>query len=337
LVYGSSATTWQLSDPHYRELFAREAAILFTEDDLLWWRLRPTPRSGLRFEHGDQIIGFAQRHGMLVIGAHLVWDEGFGDGWTEEDLWGMDEQAARDLILGTIAAVVGRYRGRVACWIVVNEALDDSGLRGDVPWYSTIGPSYVAESFRAAHEADPDALLVLNDFGYETDDAYTQAAGKRGATLAFLSELLEAGVPVHALGVQAHLRGGTFAADFDPDAYRRFLSDVAGLGLRILITELDVLDDGLPAEITARDRAVADVYRTYLDVALQEPAVASLTTFGLSDRYTWLQEDYPRQDGAPRRPLPFDHDLRPKPAFHALSTALEGARPRDALWVPPRC
>jgi endo-1,4-beta-xylanase len=77
--------------------------------------------------------------------------------------------------------------------------------------------------------------------------------------------------------------------------------------------------------------------RRYLDVALDEPAVASVITFGLSDRYTWLQEDFPRDDGAPRRPLPFDEQLKPKPAHEALSESLEGAKPRDSFWRPPRC
>jgi endo-1,4-beta-xylanase len=160
LVYGSSAATWQLTDGEYRSLFQREAGILFTEDDLLWWRLRPTPASGLNFKHSDEIIDFANREGMLVFGAHLVWDEGFGDGWTDDDLWGMEPQAAKDLIHTTIDAVVRRYRGKVAAWSVVNEAIDAYGVRSDVPWYATIGPSYIAESFGTAHAADPNALLV---------------------------------------------------------------------------------------------------------------------------------------------------------------------------------
>jgi endo-1,4-beta-xylanase len=337
VVYGSSAATWQLSDDEYRRLFAREAAILFTEDDLLWWRLRPTPQSGLDFRYGDRIIEFAEQQGMLVFGAHLVWDDGFGEGWTDDDLWGLKERAARDLIFDTIDRVVGRYRGRVAGWIVANEVLDGYGLRVDVPWYATIGPSYVSDSFHAAYEADPDALLVLNDFGYETDDTISLAADKRASTLQLIDELLGAGVPVHALGVQAHLHAMQFADGFDPAGYRQFLSDVADRGLRILVTEMDVLDDGLPPNIRARDRAVADVVSGYLDVALDEPAVASVMTFGLSDRYTWLEEDFPRTDGVPRRPLPFDAELRPKPAYQALRNGLERATPRDVLWLPPRC
>jgi endo-1,4-beta-xylanase len=79
------------------------------------------------------------------------------------------------------------------------------------------------------------------------------------------------------------------------------------------------------------------VVERYLDVALDEPAVISLVTFGLSDRYTWLEEDYPRKDGMPRRPLPLDQRLQPKPAYRSLESGLEEAPRRDCLWVPPRC
>lgn len=187
IVFGSSAATWQLSDGDYRRLFAHEATMLFTEDDLLWYRLRPTPGSNLDFTRADRIVGFAERRGMLVFGAHLVWDEGFGDGWADDDLWGLDEQSARHLLFDTVRRVVGRYRGRVAAWSVVNEAISPEGVRGlrtDVPWYATIGPTYVAESFHIAHAADPRACLVLNEFGFETTNQYgDRPAGKQRATL----------------------------------------------------------------------------------------------------------------------------------------------------------
>jgi endo-1,4-beta-xylanase len=339
IVYGTSLATWQAEDAEYLPVVEREAAILFTEDDLLWWRLKPTPEAELDFTYGDMFMEIAEQQGSLVLGAHLVWDEGFGEGWTEDDLWGLEEEAARTLILGTIEQVVGRYRGRVAGWIVVNEAIDaheGEGLRTDVPWYETIGPSYVEESFRAAAAADPDALLILNEFGLETDDEFDAAADKREKTLLVLDTLLDAGVPVHALGVEAHLEAEDFANKFDVAGYQEFLAEVASRGLAILVTELDVLDDGLPADIAERDRAVAEVYHRYVDAALTEPAVGTLITFGLTDRYTWLQEDYPREDGAPRRPLPFDDALQPKPAYEALHTALSHAAERNPLWTPPK-
>jgi endo-1,4-beta-xylanase len=336
IAYGTSAATWQLEDAEYAALVAREAAILFTEDDLLWYRLKPTPDSPLDFSFGDQIVGFAERHGMLVLGAHLVWDEGFGEGWTEDDLWGLERAEARKLLFGTVRAVVRHYRGRVDVWSVANEVTSPEGVRGlrtDVPWYETIGPSYVAESFHIAHAQDPHALLLLNEFGFETVNEFGDQPGpRRRATLQVLDRLLAHGVPVHGLGIQAHLLADRFAERFHPAAYRRFLDEVADRGLKILITEMDVLDDGLPADVAVRDRGVADVYRRYLDVALDHPAVKALITFGLSDRYTWLQEDLPREDGAARRPLPFDEDLEPKPAYHALVRSLRDAPWRRPLW-----
>jgi endo-1,4-beta-xylanase len=339
IVFGTSAATWQLEDPDYARLVEHEAALLFTEDDLLWWRLRPTPDSALNFQYADQFMAFAGQNRQLVLGAHLVWDEGFGEEWTEDDLWGMDEETARRLLFDTVDQVVGRYRGRVAGWIVVNEAIDAheaDGLRRDFPWYETIGPSYAAESFQIAHDADPDATLLLNEFGFETDDEFDSAADKRARALLVLDQLLDADAPVHALGVQAHLEADGFTEKFDAAGYQHFLSEVADRGLKILITELDVLDDGLPADGVERDAAIADAYRHYLDAALAEPAVAAVITFGLSDRYTWLQEDYPREDGEPRRPLPFDDELQPKPAHDALQNALEDATDRDPLWQVQR-
>ncbi|MFN8660522.1 MAG: endo-1,4-beta-xylanase [Thermomicrobiales bacterium] len=340
IVYGTSTTTWQLDDEEYAALVADQAAILFTEDDLLWWRLKPTPDSPLDFQYADRFFDFAEANGQLVLGAHLVWDEGFGEEWTEDDLWGLDKEAATALLYGTVEEIVTRYRGRAAGWIVVNEVIDaheSDGIRRDYPWYETIGPSFIAESFRIAHKADPDATLILNEFGFETDTEWDAAADRRKNALQVLDMLLDQDAPVHAFGVQAHLSAANFAENFDAAAYSQFLADLAARGVRIIISELDVLDDDLPADIAERDQAIADATRLYLDTALQEPAVASVITFGLSDRYTWLQEDYPREDGEARRPLPFDDEnLTPKPMFDALYAALETAPDREPLWAPPR-
>jgi endo-1,4-beta-xylanase len=338
IAFGSSIATWQFDDD-YPALFAREAKLLFTEDDLLWYRLRPAPDAPLDFSYADQVIAFAEAHRMRVFGAHLVLDEGFGEGWPEDYLWTVDEAEARELLFGTLTATVRRYRGRVDAWSVANEVTSPEGVRGfrtDVPWWETIGPSYVAEAFHLAHRADPRALLVINEFGFETVNEWgDEPEPRRRATLQVIDQLLAEGAPVHALGVQAHLLADRFAERFDARAYTRWLDRVADRGLQILITELDVLDDGLPADVGPRDAAVADVYRRYLDVALSHRAVKAVMTFGLTDRYTWLQEDRPREDGAARRPLPFDEDLQPKPAYRALSRSLAAAPRRRALWTLP--
>ena len=263
LTYGTSLATWQADDPDYLAVVNREAAILFTEDDLLFWRLKPSPDAALDFQYADRFYEIAESQGQLVLGAHLVWDEGFGEGWTEDDIWGLDEAAARTLMLDTINSVVGRYMGRTAAWIVVNEIIDaheEDGLRTDYPWTNTIGKSVATEAFVAAHEADPDALLILNEFGFETDSEWDAAADKRAKALIVIDNLLEAGAPVQALGVQAHLSAGDFAAHFDAAATTDSSAKSPSRGLKILITEMDALDDGLPADVAVRDAAIADAY-----------------------------------------------------------------------------
>jgi endo-1,4-beta-xylanase len=226
---------------------------------------------------------------------------------------------------------------------VVNEAIVNGtdqghrGLRKDVPWFRTIGPEYVAHAFHEAHESDRRACLVLNDFGYETVSQYgDKPSDKIRATLQVLDRLLHHDVPVHAFGIQAHLLADRFHERFHARQYRRFLSELSDRGLKIFITELDVLDDGLPKAPHRRDRMVADVYKRYLDVALEETDIAAVINFGLSDRYTWLEEDLPRDDGGHRRPLPFDENLHRKPAFHAIHSRLASAPRRWPMFDGPR-
>jgi endo-1,4-beta-xylanase len=342
ILYGSSTATWQL-DPDYAALFRRQAAILFTEDDLLWYRLKPTPDSPLDFTYADQIVAFAEHNRQLVFGAHLVWDEGFGDGWQDSDLWDISERRARSLLYGTMRTTMRRYRGRIPIWSVVNEAIVNGtdeghrGLRTDVPWFATIGPEYVRTAFEVAHETDRHATLVMNEFGYETVNQYgDEPRDKMRATLRVLDDLLRHDTPVHAFGIQAHLLADHFAERFDARQYRHFLRELSHRGLTIMITELDVLDDGLPAASGPRDRMVADVYRRYLDVALEERDVSTVISFGLSDRYTWLDEDYPRDDGTHRRPLAFDSDLHRKPAYDAIARGLHRAPRRHLVFRPRR-
>jgi endo-1,4-beta-xylanase len=342
VVFGTAIATWMFEDAPFMDLVDREAALIFTMDDFLWYQLKPSRDAPLNFEPGDAIVALAEANGQLLFGAHLVWDEGFGEGWGEEELWELSEPEARELLFGTVQATVSRYAGRIAGWIVVNEivANGDEGVRGmrtDYPWYETIGREFVAESFHLARQNDPDATLVLNEFGFETTNEFGDKPGpRRRNALKIIDELQAANVPLDAFGIQGHLAADRFRDRFDAQAYRRFLAELADRGLDILITEVDVLDDGLPKNKEIRDAAVADAYDRYIDTVLKEPAVKSVMTFGLSDRYTWLEEDYPREDGAARRPLPYDQQLRPKPAHGKLHKQLRTARNRTALWTPPR-
>ena len=340
ILYGSSLATWQYAgsefsqpDPAYAALHAQEAGMMFTEDDLLWWRLRPCRTCGLDFSYGDRIISDAEANGQQVFAAHMVWDSGFGEGWTEDELWSLPEAEARSLLYGTIDAEAARYAGRAKAWVVANEVIshnrvDENGFWEFVPWYGTIGPTYVEEAFVHARQHDPNAILVINDFGFEVGSA---ATGRRTNILKAIDHLQSVGADVGALGVEAHLNYQGFARNFNPTAYRSFLQSVASRGLDIFVTELDVLDDGLRGDIATIDAGVADTYRRYLDATLQVDAVKIVITFGLTDRYTWLQEDFPRRDGMPRRPLPFDANLQKKPAYFAIRDAFNAAPARTPI------
>src|SRR3954468_22287905 len=252
ILYGSSTATWQYEpDPAYAALFQREAGMLFTEDDLLWYRLKPTQTSSLDFSYGDRAVSFASGNGQPVFGAHLVWDEGLGDGWPQDQLYNLSNQEARDILFGTIQQEVAHYRGQMKAWCAANEVTyarkkAANGFWTFEPWYQTIGPTFVEEAFNLAHQQDPGALLVINEFGFETG---SDAPTRRAAMLKAIDYLKSKNVPVHALGIQAHLNANGFARNFDPVSYRTFLANVAARGLSIFITEMDVQDDGLKADI----------------------------------------------------------------------------------------
>ena len=276
----------------------------------------------------DPNIAFARQHGVKLTGGHLLWHEQLPPAFLAAAA-GAPAQAMAD---EHIQRMTGRYAGQAWSWNVVNEAIDTQagdadGMRRS-PLSEKLGPDYIAAAFHAARAADPAALLAYNDAQLEM--ATPLHAARRSALLRLLDRLGREGAPIGAVGLQTHLRlDGT---PFDPAAYRAFLADIAGRGLRILITEMDVFDIDAPGGIAQRDAAVAGRYRDVLTVALDQPAVASLVTWGLSDRYTWLtpatKPAYHRADGQPARPLPLDDAFQPKPAFAAIAACLRQARHR---------
>ncbi len=136
-------------------------------------------------------------------------------------------------------------------------------------------------------------------------------------------------MPVHALGIQSHLEAGWLP--FTPEVMTRFLDEVAALGLKVFITELDVVDRNLPADIAERDQGAADAMRNYLSCVLAHPAVAMVNCWGLSDRYNWIEASgMRRKDGRRSRAQLFDDDLAPKPVYHAVADALGAAPARNA-------
>jgi endo-1,4-beta-xylanase len=207
---------------------------------------------------------------------------------------------------------------------VVNEALDPGsqrpdGLRANL-WLQNIGVDYIEQAFRATAAADPKALLVWNENYLEVSNGLGD--GKRKAMLHQLDALLAKGVPIHGIGLEAHLRGDQ-ASVLGDASYEAFLGELAKRKMKIFITELDMQDTSLPADIGARDKIVADIYRKFLTASLRQPAVKGVIAWGLSDAFTWISGYRPRPDKLAVRPLAFDASYQPKPAYYAIAEALE--------------
>lgn len=321
VLYGAAAGYDQLTtDNQFTSHVCEECAILVPESELKWKALRPSA-DRFDFTLADWMLRFAKSQSMLFRGHTLVWHEAL-PGWFNSTV---NADNVGHFMTDHIVTVVKHYAGKLHSWDVVNEAIfppdgRPGGMRNS-PWYQFLGPDYVEMAFKAASTADPKALLVLNQNYLEYDS--DGADRFRADTLTLLKKLKRSGTPIHALGTQAHLLGGNIT--FNPDKYNKFLNDVASLGLKIFITELDVDDREFPDDTSARDRLVAQAYQNFLTPVLRNLSVVAVLTWGLSDKYTWLDYADPRTDKKPQRPLPLDSENRRKPAWHAISHAFENA------------
>ncbi len=329
LGFGSELLANELGDRAYADLFVSQCGLLTPGWEAKWDHAEPAP-GAFDFEALDVVLGFAARHSIDVRMHTLVWGLAMPR-WLRATLRFGTAADARRCLERHVASLVGHTRGRVLCWDVANEVSDPVWHRGPEgltlsPWRRALGADYVPLTFRLAREADPDARLFLNEDGLEWRGARFDE--KRATYLRLIEGWRRIGVPLDGFGLQTHL-----SADFPVDdaAYRRFLGELAGFGLEIHLTELDVRDRDMPPGIDARDRQGAELVRRVLDVALDEPAVTTVMTWGLTDRHTYQTRDpqFARADGQQPRALPYDGDLRPTPMRTAIAAALMAARGRN--------
>lgn len=306
----------------FAALYPKECAILHNGWDFMWRATHRQPDQ-YTFSDADWTMDFAAQHNMQVGGHCLVWGQDIPD-WLKNL---SDVDTVRRTLRQHIQTVVGRYRGRIRHWVVVNEIfapVPDAIFRSSY-WIDRLGPSYIDIAFRAAAAADPDALLVLNDTHLTADSSFNDA--QRRKVLDQLKSFKAAGTPIHALGIQGHIRA---SESLNGEKVRAFVQDVGALGLKVLFTEVDVLDNTLPYDFTTRDETVAQLYYEMLGGALTEPAVDAVITWGLIDRQSWYNAPnaparFRRTDGQPNRPLPYDDQLERKAAWAAISDALKSA------------
>lgn len=319
LLFGAAVRSRQLSGTDgLAAALSAQCNVLVAETEMKWAALERVQGS-LDFAAADRIVAFARAHGQQLRGHTLVWHEAL-PAWLPLAVTTGD---ATVLLVRHITAVCQHFGAQVQHWDVVNEALQPDqgrpdGLRRSL-WLERLGPGYLDLAFHTARAAAPHASLVYNDFGLEQDEKWQDV--KRAKLLQLLEGFRRRQVPVDGLGIQAHLNAGV---PFHAGKFRAFLRAVAQMNFSIHITELDVNDRSLPADVDVRDAAVAGLTQDFLDVALDEPKLEQLLTWGLSDKDSWLSKtpNKMRTDNLPQRSLPLDEELRPKPMFAAVAQAM---------------
>lgn len=284
------------TDEDYREVLAREFNAVVAENAMKWDATEPQQGS-FTFADGDKLVDFAAQNKMRVRGHTLVWHQQLPD-WVSKGDW--TKETLSEVLRQHVTNVVSHYKGKVYAWDVVNEAIGDNGdIRGSV-WSNVIGPEYIEIAFRAAREADPDALLFYNDYGAE------MISPKADAVYNLVKDLKERGVPIDGVGMQMH----TTLEDYvDPLSLQMNIKRLAELGLVVHITEMDVR---IPEKFTPEEaEAQAKIYGDVLRGCLAEEACQAILVWGVDDNHSWIPQQYPGMGAG----LIFDTAYQPKAPY----------------------
>jgi endo-1,4-beta-xylanase len=319
------------NDPQATAIVTRQFNTVTPENDLKWERIHPEP-DRFDFEPADRYVDFGLKNGMFVVGHVLLWHQQT-PAWVFAGEGGkkLDREALLARLKSHIDAVVGRYKGRIGGWDVVNEALEEDGTLRKTPWRETIGDDFIEKAFAFAHEADPDAELYYNDYNL-------WKPAKLQAAIRLVQGLKAKGLRVDGLGEQGH-----WGIDDPPlAAIDEALGAMRTAGIRPMITELDM--DVLPrdpdmwgADLSkkAKIKAATNIYPGGLPAAMQEKLarryadvfalflkhdVGRVTFWGVTDATTWL-DGFPIP-GRVNYPLLWDRQGREKPAFAAVAEVL---------------
>lgn len=325
----------RFENPGYRALTARECHAVVCENATKWPVLQPRP-GVFNFKAADAIFAWARKEGLKRRGHTLVWQE---DRWAppwlvQYDFGAQPGREAERILADHINTVTRHFGDDLYSWDVMNEAVDPAtgGLRDSVLTRQLGGPlTQIDMCFRLARANLPRTQLVYNDYmGPEVG-----ATKHRAGVLKLLEALKAKGTPIDALGMQSHVgpwsdleaKGGK--APFRE--WRKFLDEVTAMGYQIVISEFDVSDRALPADVARRDVGVAARAKDYLDVTLDYRQVTDFFMWGMADKANWLRQQKSktmREHGLPSRTTAFDDDLSPKPLRDALLAAFRAMPPR---------
>jgi GH35 family endo-1,4-beta-xylanase len=303
-------------DAVYGGTLAAEFSYVTPGNETKWGSLQPDDAEHWDFGPADAIMAFARHHDLAVKGHVLVWHSQLPpfitDAMTPDEL-------TREL-RRNIHEVMARYHRPTRAWDVVNEAMADDGTMRDTVFLRVLGPAYIADAFRWAHQEDRSAVLYYNDFNIDTINP------KSNAVYELVRGLLAAQVPIDGVGFQMHLEAGTAPSTEEIVANLRRFTD---LGLRVNISELDVRIAKLADDQVTRLAIERQVFQRAVAACVQVPGCESLTTWGFTDLDSWIDQTFGADD-----PLELDEQYRRKPAYYGMIDGFMGV-PIDPPGTPP--
>lgn len=315
---GNFAILNQMDDPLYRHILTTQFDFVLADNTPNWYftdgGLRPSETT-YNFKQMDEVVAYAQTHTMSIEAHHLLWGE---DKWLPEWLknGNYDKAKLSSIMDAHIATVVGRYKGKIKQWSVVNEAFTRSQhLNGLSDWWADHtggGTEYIDQAFIAARQADPNARLILNDFNNEHYNPISDAMYQ------YIKDAKARGVPIDGIGMQMHI-DGTHVPD-----KREVIGNMqrfAALGVAVYVTEFDVNMSAIPADNATKDKIAGDIYYNMMRACIESKVCHSFALLGITDKETWYNYMGPSTVGA--RPLMFDDAYRPKQAYYSFRNALE--------------
>ncbi len=326
--FGCAISRKVLRDRSYRRMVLANSDVFVGENAFKWRHLEAAERT-YKDEEAHWLSRYAFNHDRQLRGHCFVWNH--HDRMPE---WlvhraselGRDETGEFTRHMWRHGAYLARNFPEIACWDAMNEAIDPAtGALRETHFSRLLGDRFFDLAFRILGEKFPNARLVYNE-----TMSWDLIGTHRDGVLRMLERGLSRGLPIHALGIQSHI-GKSIGRQRDETAWRRFLEEVQGFGIDVLITELDCSDRNIASRSEAeRDAEVAAHCRGYLDLTLSFTNVRDVIVWSLADKHSYMNRDsYPtrrrRADGLPIRGHPFDDRLRPKPMLTALSGALKNA------------
>jgi endo-1,4-beta-xylanase len=301
-VVGTAVTGSKLTGS-YGDIAGAQFNSLTPGNAMKWGSVEPTQGS-FNWTEADQIVAFAQAHNQQVRGHTLVWHSQ-NPSWLTNGSWTSAQLGT--LLQNHINTEVGRYKGKITAWDVVNEPFNEDGTYRSTLWYNGLGANYMANALTWARAADPAAKLYINDYNVEGVNA------KSTALYNLVKSLKAAGVPIDGVGLQAHLILGQVPATLQQNIQR-----FADLGVDVAITELDVRM-ALPADSTKLAQQAAD-YKAVVAACVAVTRCVNVTVWGFTDSDSWVPSTFPGYGAA----TPYDENYAPKPAYYAIAEALGG-------------